>query len=78
LRKHLASHGVQTAVYYPLALHLQKVFEPLGYKPGDFPEAERATAEVLSLPMFPELTDDEIDYVAAAIDAFEPPVDPAA
>lgn len=78
LRKHLASHGVQTAVYYPLALHLQKVFEPLGYKPGDFPEAERATAEVLSLPMFPELTDEEIEYVAAAIDAFEPPVDPAA
>ncbi|MBE3576276.1 MAG: DegT/DnrJ/EryC1/StrS family aminotransferase [Limnochordales bacterium] len=74
LRQHLARHGVQTAVYYPLALHLQKVFEPLGYKPGDFPEAEWATSEVLSLPMFPELTDNEIEYVAAVIDTFEPPV----
>lgn len=78
LRQHLAQHGVQTAVYYPLALHLQKVFEPLGYRPGDFPEAERATEEVLSLPMFPELTDDEIEYVAATIDSFEPPAGHAA
>lgn len=74
LRQHLAQHGVQTAVYYPLALHLQKVFEPLGYRLGDFPEAERATEEVLSLPMFPELTDDEIEYVVATIDSFAPPV----
>lgn len=78
LKQHLASHGVQTAVYYPLALHLQRVFELLGYQPGDFPEAERATAEALSLPMFPELTDNEIEYVAAVIDAFTPPVGPTA
>lgn len=51
-------------IYYPLCLHLQAVYSSLGYKPGDFPEAERASAEVLSLPMFPELAREQIKEAA--------------
>ena len=57
-------------VYYPLPLHLQKVFADLGYKAGDFPVSEQACREVLSLPMFPELTDEEVEYVGEVIGEF--------
>jgi dTDP-4-amino-4,6-dideoxygalactose transaminase len=70
LRAFLQEHGVGTAVYYPLPLHLQPVFAPLGYRDGDFPAAEAAAREVLSLPMFPELTDAEVQYVAATVTEF--------
>jgi len=64
VRKRLAEAGVATAVHYPIPLHLQEAFGYLGYKEGDFPVAEKVSREVLSLPMFPELTDEEICYVA--------------
>ena len=63
VQKGLAARGIGTTVYYPLCLHLQPVFAELGYMEGDIPESERASAEALSLPMFPELTVEEQDYV---------------
>jgi len=63
LRHMLEERGVETAVYYPVPLHLQPALQNLGYTAGDFPEAERASQELLSLPMFPELTPDEQSWV---------------
>ncbi len=70
LQAYLKSHGIGSTVYYPLSLHLQPVLRDLGYKAGDFPVSEKAQAEVLSLPMFPELTEQEIDYVIETIAQF--------
>jgi dTDP-4-amino-4,6-dideoxygalactose transaminase len=67
LRSFLAERGVGTEVYYPLPLHLQPCFRHLGYKEGDLPESERACREVLSLPMFPELREEEVEYVAREV-----------
>jgi len=70
LRAHLARAGVDSAVYYPLPLHLQPAVSALGWRRGDFPEAERAADEALALPIFPELTAGEVDRVADALRAF--------
>ena len=70
LRKHLESKGIQSMVYYPLSLHLQEVYRHLGYKPGDFPESEKAQEEVLTLPMYPELTKLQIEEVTGHIKTF--------
>jgi len=67
MRKHLEAKGISTAVYYPLSLHLQEVCKPLGYKAGDFPHSELAQEQVLSLPMYPELSKIQIDYVIEII-----------
>jgi len=72
LRAALASAGVQTAVHYPVPLHLQPAYRDLGYGPGDFPVSERLAAEVLSLPMFPELEDAQIARIAGVIRAEMP------
>lgn len=69
VQKQLKSRGVGTAVHYPLPLHLQKALSSLGYKAGDFPHAEKACSEVLALPLFPELTEDEVDYVCESLQA---------
>jgi dTDP-4-amino-4,6-dideoxygalactose transaminase len=63
----MAERGVATSVFYPIPLHLQACFRELGGREGDFPEAERAAAEVLALPIFPELRDDEAARVAEAL-----------
>lgn len=70
LKKHLDANGIGNAVHYPMPLHLQKAYANLGYKAGDFPVAEKASREVLSLPMFPELTDAQIQRVADVVKDF--------
>ncbi len=71
LREHLQSRGIPTEIYYPKPLHLQKAFAHLGHKPGDFPMAEAASIEVLSLPIYPELTEEQQRTVVAAIADFD-------
>jgi dTDP-4-amino-4,6-dideoxygalactose transaminase len=70
LKEHLDKNGIGTAIYYPLCLHLQDCFKFLGGKPGDYPEAEKASQETLALPVFPELTSAQIAYVVEQIAAF--------
>lgn len=70
LKKHLEANHVGCALHYPLPLHLQKAYAHLGYKPGDFPVAEKAARECLSLPIYPELTDSQLQRVAAVIKEF--------
>ena len=70
LQEFLKSNGVPTAIYYPLPLHLQKCFSDLGYTEGDFPVSEKAADEVLALPIFPELSKDQLEYVVSKIGDF--------
>lgn len=67
LRDHLATRGIESAVYYPLPLHLQPAYRFLGYQEGDFPHAECASKEVLSIPIHSELGEDQIAQVAEAV-----------
>ncbi|MFH1227573.1 MAG: DegT/DnrJ/EryC1/StrS family aminotransferase [Planctomycetota bacterium] len=70
LRDFLKERGIGTEVYYPLPLHLQECFTYMGYKPGDLPVSEKASLEALSLPIYPELTSQQQDYVVENIKAF--------
>ena len=67
LRHWLAQHGVGSEIYYPLALHMQQCFAYLGHAPGDFPESLRATHETLALPIYPELSESQLQYVVDTI-----------
>lgn len=59
----LAQEGIQCGIHYPIPLHLQKAYSSLGYKEGDFPHAESIAKKIISLPMFPEITDEQVDFV---------------
>jgi len=70
LREHLRKSGVRTGLHYPVPLHLQQGLSTMAYKEGDFPVTEKVAKEVLSLPMYPELTESQIDYVCSSIQQF--------
>jgi dTDP-4-amino-4,6-dideoxygalactose transaminase len=67
LRDALTGQGIQTGIHYPIPVHLQPAHADLGYHAGDFPIAEAAAREVLSLPIFPEMTRDQVETVAAVV-----------
>lgn len=70
LQAHLKQRGIGSAIYYPICLHEQPCFADLGFKKGQFPESERAAAEVLSIPVFPEMTEAMLEEVAKGIESF--------
>jgi len=70
LKNHLVTRGIQTMIYYPLSLHLQRAYNFLGYKEGDFPESEKAQEEVISLPIYPELREEQMQEVVQSIGEF--------
>ncbi len=70
LQSYLQTRGIQTGIHYPIPVHLQKAYEDLGYRKGDFPHSERAAAEVLSLPLYPELASMSIEQIAEAVRSF--------
>jgi dTDP-4-amino-4,6-dideoxygalactose transaminase len=76
LQQALNAQGIQTNIHYPIPIHLLPAHADLGYYRGDFPQAEAAADQVLSLPMFPELTDEQIATVAAAVRSNDPPPSP--
>jgi dTDP-4-amino-4,6-dideoxygalactose transaminase len=67
LQKRLDEAGIGTGIHYPIALHLTKAYEGLGFHAGDFPITEKAVSQVLSLPMFPDLTSRQQDRVVAEV-----------
>ncbi|MDZ7374211.1 MAG: DegT/DnrJ/EryC1/StrS family aminotransferase [candidate division KSB1 bacterium] len=70
LRQYLAQKGVQTGIHYPIPIHLLEAYRDLGYQEGDFPHTEYLAKHMLSLPMYPELTEEQIDYVALCVREF--------
>ena len=70
LANYLKEKGIDTGLHYPMPLHLQKAYKYRGYKEGDFPVAEKCCKEILSIPVFPEMTDEQIEYVAGSIKSY--------
>ncbi len=70
LQAYLKENGIGTGIHYPVPIHMQKALEFLGYRVGDFPETEKVVKDILSLPMYAEISDDQINYVSNAISVF--------
>ncbi|HLC56889.1 MAG TPA: DegT/DnrJ/EryC1/StrS family aminotransferase [Candidatus Nanoarchaeia archaeon] len=70
LQKYLKENKISSQIYYPIPLHLQPAYSHLGYKKGDFPVTEKVCDEILSLPLFPELTKEEIEYISEKVNSF--------
>lgn len=70
LKAHLEKAGISSGIYYPIPLHLQPAYKNLGFKKGDFPHSEKAANEVLAIPIFPELTDEQMDTIIGSIQNF--------
>ena len=67
LQQALQTHGIETGIHYPIPVHLQPAYANLGYKEAEFPHSETAAREVLSLPIFPELTSHHLRFVASVV-----------
>jgi dTDP-4-amino-4,6-dideoxygalactose transaminase len=67
VRQELAERGIGVGLHYPIPLHLQAAYHDMGWSEGDFPESERAAASILSLPMFPHITEEQVDYVCGLV-----------
>ena len=70
LQKYLGEHGIASGLHYPIPLHLQPCFSHLGYKKGEFPESEKLAEQGISLPMYPEMTDEQLNYISEKIHSF--------
>ena len=70
-KQRVRDQGIQTGIHYPIPVHLQNAYSDLGYKLYDFPHSERAANEVLSLPMFPELSADQMNQIVTALKKIE-------
>ena len=71
LQAWLKSQGIFTGIHYPIPIHLQKAMDFLRYQPGDLPVTERVVSQILSLPMYAEIEDEEIKYIAESIKTFD-------
>lgn len=70
MKEHLEAKGIETGIHYPTPIHLQPAYRTPEYPPGSFPEAEKLSKEILSLPMYPGMTDSQVEYVVEAIKDF--------
>jgi len=77
LRKDLNAAGVETGLHYPGPLHLQEAYKSLGYNKGDFPVCERLAERILSLPMFPDISREQVEFVASVIKESQCRTEPA-